>query len=118
MRETGPNPDQNRKLKEMPAGREVWKIEEEKDGEEEEKRVEENEEEYELEDVRDRIKSSRGSRFNLMTNELGLESTRRKFSRESLLLGLRDLSQGLVIHPDNRYHHHYSLSHLFYLFLY
>lgn len=114
MRETGPSPDQNRKSTEM-SGRVVWKIEEE-----EEERAEENGEEYELEDVRDRIKSSRGSRFNLITNELGLESTRRKFSRESLLFGLRDLSQGLVIHPDNRYHHHslsLSLSFLFYLFI-
>ncbi|GLT71747.1 hypothetical protein SLA2020_437450 [Shorea laevis] len=70
MGETGPSPDRNRKLTEMSAGRVVWKIEEE----EVEERVEENETEYELEDLRDRIKSSRGSRFNLITNELGLES--------------------------------------------
>lgn len=114
MGETGPSPDRNRKLTEMSAGRGVWKIEEE----EVEERVEENETEYELEDVRDGIKSSRGSRFNLITNELGLESTRRKFSRESLLFGLRDLSQGLVIHPDNRYGHQHSLFYLFYLFIY
>lgn len=93
------------------SGRVVWKVEEE-----EEERVEENGEEYELDDVRDRIKSSRGSRFNLITNELGLDSTRRKFSRESLLFGIRDLSQGLVIHPDNRYHHQ-SFS-VFVLFIY
>ncbi|XP_062150835.1 potassium channel SKOR-like [Alnus glutinosa] len=98
MRGTGPSPVQNRKSTEM-SGRVVWKVEEE-----EEERVGENGEEYELEDVRDRIKSSRGSRFNLITNELGLDSTRRKFSRESLLFGIRDLSQGLVIHPDNRWY--------------
>ena len=58
--------------------------------------------EYEVEDLRDRIKSSRGSRFELIENELGLDSTHRRFSRQSVINGLKDLSQGLVIHPDNR----------------
>lgn len=61
------------------------------------------EEEYEFEEVSERIKSSVASRFNLISNELGLASNFRKFSRESLLLGIKDLSTGLVIHPDNRY---------------
>lgn len=64
---------------------------------------EEEEEEYEYEEVSERIKSSVASRFNLISNELGLASNFRKFSRESLLLGIKDLSTGLVIHPDNRY---------------
>nr|XP_023922009.1 potassium channel SKOR [Quercus suber]POE98457.1 potassium channel skor [Quercus suber] len=66
-------------------------------------RVEE-EEEYEFEEVSERIKSSVASRFNLISNELGLASNFRKFSRESLLLGIKDLSTGLVIHPDNRWY--------------
>ncbi|KAK4776250.1 hypothetical protein SAY87_024211 [Trapa incisa] len=61
--------------------------------------------EYELDEVRDRIKSSRGSRFNLIANELGIESSaHRKFSRENLISGLKDLSRGLAIHPDNRWY--------------
>ncbi|KAF3964063.1 hypothetical protein CMV_011607 [Castanea mollissima] len=64
----------------------------------------ENEEEYEFEEVRERIKSSVASRFNLISNELGLASTIRKFSRDSLLLGIKDLSTGRVIHPDNRWY--------------
>ena len=58
--------------------------------------------EYELQDINDRIKSSRGSRFNLIINELRLEPFRR-FSRESVVNGIRGLSKGFVIHPDNRY---------------
>ncbi|XP_039171682.1 potassium channel SKOR isoform X2 [Eucalyptus grandis] len=66
---------------------------------------EEDEREYEVGEVRDRIKSSRGSRFDLLTNELGIAAAaRRKFSRESVISGIRDLSRGLVIHPDNRYY--------------
>ncbi|CAK7338936.1 unnamed protein product [Dovyalis caffra] len=71
----------------------------------------EEETEYEVQDLRDKIKSSRGSRFNLIENELGLvnntnesslmTSWRRKLSRESVVNGLRYVSTGLVIHPDN-----------------
>ncbi|XP_031115860.1 potassium channel SKOR-like [Ipomoea triloba] len=59
------------------------------------------ESEYEVVDLRDKINSTRGSRFKLMENELGLESIRRKFSRQIVINGLKDLSQGLVIHPEN-----------------
>ncbi|XP_022869416.1 potassium channel SKOR-like [Olea europaea var. sylvestris] len=62
------------------------------------------EDEYEVQDLRDRMKSSRGSRFNLIENELGLELTRRRFSRQTVINGLKDLSRGLVIHPDNRWY--------------
>ena len=58
--------------------------------------------EYEVQDLRDRLKSSRGSRFDLIEKELGLNSTWRKFSRLALLDGIRGLSKDLVIHPDNR----------------
>ncbi|XP_048422336.1 potassium channel SKOR [Pyrus x bretschneideri] len=65
----------------------------------------EEEEEYEVQDLRDRIKSSRGSQFDLIKNELGLgdgsSTWRRRFSRQSLIDGVRGLSKGLVIHPDN-----------------
>lgn len=62
--------------------------------------------EYEIEDMRDKMESSRGSRFKLIENDLVgadmFSRRRRKFSRESLLNGLKDLSQGFVIHPENR----------------
>ncbi|KAM1011955.1 hypothetical protein EV1_046739 [Malus domestica] len=49
----------------------------------------EEEEEYEVQDLRDRIKSSRGSQFNLIKNELGLgdgsSTWRRRFSHRILL---------------------------------
>lgn len=61
------------------------------------------EEEYEVDELRDRIKSSRGSRFELIEKELGLNSSaNRRFSRQSVINGLKDLSRGLVIHPENR----------------
>lgn len=87
-------------------GRAAKKKEEE---EEVEERVEEDGEKYELEELRDRINSSRASRFKLITNEFGLESTRRIFSRESLFHGIRDLSRGFFIHPDSRYRLHFPL---------
>ena len=75
---------------------------------------EKEEEEYEVQDLRDQIKSSRGSRFNLITNEFGLlegsssaSTTRRRMryylSKESVINGVKGLSKGIgVIHPDNR----------------
>lgn len=66
------------------------------------------EEEFEVEEVRERLESSRGSRFILLNKELRGESFRRKFSREGVINGFRDLSKGMVIYPDhNRY---FSLS--------
>ncbi|KAL6993265.1 hypothetical protein U1Q18_011380 [Sarracenia purpurea var. burkii] len=61
------------------------------------------EEEFEVADVRDRIQSSRGSRFNLLERELGIEPVKRIFSRETVLNGIKDLSKGLIIHPENKY---------------
>ncbi|XP_026377173.1 potassium channel SKOR-like [Papaver somniferum] len=58
-------------------------------------------EEFKVEKLKDRILSSRGSRFDLITNELGLDNqTRRKISREDFINGIR----GFVIHPDNRWY--------------
>ncbi|KAI3916969.1 hypothetical protein MKW98_014430 [Papaver atlanticum] len=59
-------------------------------------------EEFKVEKLKDRILSSRGSRFDLITNELGLDNhqIRRKISREDVINGIR----GFVIHPDNRWY--------------
>ncbi|KAM7515882.1 hypothetical protein LguiA_005465 [Lonicera macranthoides] len=67
-------------------------------------RNDDKEEEYEVDELRHSGKSSTGSRLALVANELGLESARRKFSREHLIYGFRDLSQGLVIHPTNSWY--------------
>ncbi|KAL5129208.1 Potassium channel SKOR [Glycine soja] len=63
-----------------------------------------DEREYEVQDLRDRLKSSRGSRFDLIENQLGLNSTWSKFSRQALLHGIRGFSVDFVIHPDNRWY--------------
>ncbi|CAH9114440.1 unnamed protein product [Cuscuta epithymum] len=57
--------------------------------------------EYEISDLRERIRSTRESRFKLMENELGVELTRPKFSRQAVINGLKGVSRGLVFHPDN-----------------
>lgn len=54
-----------------------------------------DEREYRVQDLRDRLKSSRGSRFNLIEIELGLSIGWRKFSRQALF-------HEFVIHPNNR----------------
>ncbi|KAL1566753.1 hypothetical protein AAHA92_02325 [Salvia divinorum] len=58
-------------------------------------------EEYMVQDLRERIQSSRSSRLTLVDNDLELDFTRRRFS---LINGLKGLSQGLFIHPDNRWY--------------
>lgn len=78
-----------------------------------------DEREYEVQDLRDRLKSSRGSRFDLIENQLGLNSTWSKFSRQALLHGIRGFSVDFVIHPDNRFSlifFHFN-SNLFFLYL-
>ncbi|XP_077230384.1 potassium channel SKOR-like [Tasmannia lanceolata] len=64
----------------------------------------EEEEEFEVEELRDRINSSRASRFDLLSKELGLEWNRRRLSRESVINGLRGCSSGFVFPPDNRWY--------------
>eukprot|EP00268_Persea_americana_P042986 TRINITY_DN4308_c0_g2_i10.p1 TRINITY_DN4308_c0_g2~~TRINITY_DN4308_c0_g2_i10.p1 ORF type:complete len:822 (-),score=136.83 TRINITY_DN4308_c0_g2_i10:122-2587(-) len=57
--------------------------------------------EFEVEDLRDGIQSSRASRLNLLLNEFGLERNRWELSRESVLEGFKGCSKGFIIHPDN-----------------
>lgn len=80
----------------------------------------EEEEDYEVDEFREGIKSSRGSRFNLIANELGLAAARarRKFSRHSILNSFKDLPAGQVIHPDNRYIIIYIIHRHFFLFFF
>ena len=59
--------------------------------------------EYEVQDLRDRLKSSRGSRFQLIETELEELNYRKKFSRH-VLDGIRGFSKDFIIHPEkNRY---------------
>ena len=55
--------------------------------------------EYRVESVRERISSSRGSRFNLIQRQLRIDQSRRRFSRENLINGIKCL----VILPDSRF---------------
>lgn len=57
--------------------------------------------EFEVEDLRDGIQSSRASRLNLLSKEFGLERNRWELSRESVLEGFKGCSKGFIIHPDN-----------------
>ncbi|XP_068661937.1 potassium channel KOR1-like [Aristolochia californica] len=61
------------------------------------------EEEFEVEDLKDRIGSSRGSRFDVIASEF--DPARRKLSRDRLLYGLRGCSEGFVIYPENKFYH-------------
>lgn len=70
--------------------------------EERESSSEENDEEYEIQELRDQIRSSRGSRFNLIENEFGLGLTRTRFSSDTVLNGIRGFSKNFVINPENR----------------
>lgn len=67
-----------------------------------------DEREYEVEDLSDDINSSRGRHLaRLLTNELELSSDaiiQRRYSSENIFKGLKDLSQGSSIHPDNRWY--------------
>ncbi|CAO2816405.1 unnamed protein product [Amaranthus hypochondriacus] len=60
-----------------------------------------HEEDFVIEKPRDRLKSSRGSRFDLLVHELNHESPERQFSREGFFHGVKDLYNGLAIHPEN-----------------
>ena len=51
----------------------------------------------------DRSSSLRGNWLNVLTNELGFEYKRRKFSNENLLVELQDLIHSLLFHLENRY---------------
>ncbi|XP_010525078.1 PREDICTED: potassium channel SKOR-like [Tarenaya hassleriana] len=62
----------------------------------------EDSEEYEVEDLRDGIVASRGSRFNLLSNFLGLDFAGN--GRKTVFDGIRDISRGSIVHPDNRWY--------------
>ncbi|GMH30230.1 hypothetical protein Nepgr_032073 [Nepenthes gracilis] len=63
-----------------------------------------NVEEFMMEEPRDRLKSSRGSRFTLLTNEFELDSNRPMFHRGSIINSIKDISRGSIIHPDSRWY--------------
>ncbi|KAF9625243.1 hypothetical protein IFM89_020829 [Coptis chinensis] len=67
--------------------------------------VEEDKDEFEVEEFRNHIISSQGSRFKLITNEFGLRWDRRRFVSGSVMNGIRGFSKDFVINPDNRYYH-------------
>ncbi|XP_021891345.1 potassium channel SKOR-like [Carica papaya] len=60
--------------------------------------------EYVVEDVKERISSSAGSRYNLVSNLFNLDSSLRKFSRESVINGIKYFSRGCIISPDSRWY--------------
>ncbi|KAI5434670.1 hypothetical protein KIW84_021484, partial [Lathyrus oleraceus] len=60
------------------------------------------EREYKVRNVRDGIKSSRASRFNLLEKELGLKSGWRQFSRKALF-------PEFVIDPNNRWYRAWTI---------
>ncbi|CAM8924699.1 unnamed protein product [Rhodiola kirilowii] len=72
--------------------------------EEREEEEDEDDQKYVVDALHERLKSSRESRFDLLRTDLGLESSQRKYSREAIVNGIRDLSDGLVINPDNRWY--------------
>ncbi|CAN1827557.1 Potassium channel SKOR [Linum perenne] len=94
----------------------VEKVEEENGAEEDD--------EYELRDVTERLRSSRGSRFNLIEREFSLSrnhhhhhggggggggsSRNHLFRRQSIIDGFHHVSRGLIIHPDNRWYRAWS----------
>ncbi|XP_016573166.2 potassium channel SKOR isoform X3 [Capsicum annuum] len=61
--------------------------------------------EYKMEDFRDSMKSLRSSsRLAMMENELATDSTNSRFSRENVINGLKGLSQGFIVYPDDRWY--------------
>ncbi|KAK9106580.1 hypothetical protein Syun_022591 [Stephania yunnanensis] len=60
---------------------------------------------FQVESVRDRLHSSRASRFELIANEFyRFDKAHRGFSRERVIDGIRGFSQGFVILPNNRFY--------------
>lgn len=66
-------------------------------------RGEKGEDEFEVEEVKDGIGESQGSRLELVARELGLDRTaKRRLSREQILVDIRGCCRGFVIHPDHK----------------
>ncbi|CAH8309866.1 unnamed protein product [Eruca vesicaria subsp. sativa] len=60
-------------------------------------------EDYEVDDdFGEGIVESRGNRFNPLTNFLGLDFTGSNGGKFTVINGIRDISRGSVVHPDNR----------------
>ncbi|KAK9118097.1 hypothetical protein Scep_016190 [Stephania cephalantha] len=73
------------------------------DGEKDDHELEDSD--FQVESVRDRLHSSRASRFELITNEFyRFDKAHRGFSRERVIDGIRGFSQGFVILPNNRFY--------------
>lgn len=60
-------------------------------------------EDYEVDDFRDGIVETRGNRFNPLTNFLGLDFGGGSGGKFTVINGIRDISRGSILHPDNRY---------------
>ncbi|XP_055810942.1 potassium channel SKOR-like [Solanum dulcamara] len=74
-------------------------------GLEEERNGRNSPKEYKMHDLRDSMKSLRSSSgLAIIENELGADSTPSRFSRENVINGLKDFSQGYVIYPDDRWY--------------
>ncbi|KAK0582599.1 hypothetical protein LWI29_027488 [Acer saccharum] len=58
--------------------------------------------EFELESLRDQLKSSRASRFNLISNQFGGEN-RHNFSRQSVIDGIKGLTTSFI-NPEERWY--------------
>ncbi|XP_068648573.1 potassium channel KOR2-like [Aristolochia californica] len=63
---------------------------------------EEIQEEFELNEIRDNLEGSVGSRLNLFTREFGLEKTINKWDSSSALRIPKDCYRGFVINPNGR----------------
>lgn len=64
------------------------------------------EEEFEVEEVKDRIEGSLGSRLALVTRELGLNTAAaaaRRFSGERIVGEISGCCRGYIIQPDKKY---------------
>ncbi|CAN6478972.1 unnamed protein product [Victoria cruziana] len=58
-------------------------------------------EEFEVEDVSERIRSSRASQFALLSSELGLDG-RRRYGAGEKVNGFGDFSKGFIVLPESR----------------
>lgn len=60
------------------------------------------EEDYEVDDFGDEVVESRGNRFNPLNNFLGLDFAGGNGGKFTVINGIRDISRGSIVHPDNR----------------
>lgn len=74
--------------------------------EDERRRKAAEEDEYVVEDLRDHgsLGKKRRSVFTLLAWDLGMDSTHTGFNRDKVIDGIKGFSQGLFIHPRNRWY--------------